>query len=69
MKGAVRKHGLMPKQDFPIGSVEKIAAYLYEYKIEEHNGFNRIGDRMETKTGRNQVLYLQKQAQLRILPT
>lgn len=39
LKGAVKKHGLMPKQDFPIGSVEKIAAYLYEYKIEEPQWF------------------------------
>ena len=39
MFGAVRKHGLMPKQVFPDGVVEKIAAFMYEYQIEEPEWF------------------------------
>ncbi|MEC5165311.1 cytochrome c553 [Flavobacterium sp. PL11] len=39
MYGAVKKHGLMPKQDFPKGSVEKIADFLYDYQIEEPSWF------------------------------
>jgi cytochrome c553 len=35
MYGAVKKHGLMPKQAFPEGSIEKIAAFMYDYQIEE----------------------------------
>jgi cytochrome c553 len=35
MYGAVKKHGLMPKQAFPDGSVEKIATFMFEYQIEE----------------------------------
>ena len=35
MRGAVNKHGLMPKQDFPKGSVEKIAQFMFDYQIEE----------------------------------
>lgn len=34
MYGAVRKHGLMPKQAFPDGSVEKIANFMFDYQIE-----------------------------------
>ncbi len=39
MKGAVKKHGLMPKQTFPKGSVEKIAAFMFDYKIDEPEWF------------------------------
>ncbi|CAM4056275.1 DUF3365 domain-containing protein [Flavobacterium antarcticum] len=39
LRGAVKKHGLMPKQDFPEGSVAKIAAYLFDYQIEEPTWF------------------------------
>lgn len=35
MYGAVKKHGLMPKQAFPEGSIEKIVAFMYDYQIEE----------------------------------
>ena len=37
--GAVRRFGVMPKQMFPEGSIEKIAEYLYNYKIEEPTWF------------------------------
>ncbi|MCL9808892.1 c-type heme family protein [Flavobacterium luminosum] len=39
MYGAVKKHGLMPKQVFPEGSVEKIADFMYEYQIEAPEWF------------------------------
>lgn len=39
MYGAVRKHGLMPKQVFPEGSVEKIANFIFDYKIDEPTWF------------------------------
>ena len=35
MPGAVKKFGLMPKQAFPEGSLEKIAHYMHDYLIEE----------------------------------
>lgn len=39
MYGAVRKHGLMPKQVFPNGSIEKIANFMFDYQIEEPEWF------------------------------
>lgn len=39
MKGAVKKHGLMPKQAFPKGSIEKIAEFMFDYQIEEPEWF------------------------------
>lgn len=39
MYGAVRKHGLMPKQAFPDGSVERIATFMFDYQIEEPEWF------------------------------
>ncbi|HRG18455.1 MAG TPA: DUF3365 domain-containing protein [Flavobacterium lutivivi] len=39
MYGALKKHGLMPKQVFPDGSIEKIAAFMFDYKIEEPSWF------------------------------
>lgn len=39
MRGAVSKHGLMPKQDFPKGSVKKIAEFMYDYQIAEPEWF------------------------------
>lgn len=39
MKGAVKTHGLMPKQAFPKGSLEKIAAFMFDYQIEEPEWF------------------------------
>ena len=41
MRGAVNKHGLMPKQDFPKGSVEKIAQFMFNYQIEEPEWFKK----------------------------
>lgn len=35
LQGAFNRFGLMPKQVFPDESVEKIAAYIYDYQIEE----------------------------------
>lgn len=37
--GAVRKHGLMPKQVFPEGSIEKIADFMFDYQIESPDWF------------------------------
>jgi cytochrome c553 len=39
MYGAVRKFGVMPKQTFPDSAVIKIAAYMFDYKIEEPSWF------------------------------
>lgn len=39
MPGAIGKFGLMPKQKFPDGAVEKIAEYMFEYQIEEPEWF------------------------------
>ncbi len=39
MYGAVKKHGLMPKQAFPVGSIEKIADFIFDYQIEEPEWF------------------------------
>ncbi|MGL2964754.1 c-type heme family protein [Flavobacterium sp. RSB2_4_14] len=39
MFGAVKKHGLMPKQVFPEESLDKIANYMFDYQIEEPEWF------------------------------
>ncbi|WP_324720828.1 Tll0287-like domain-containing protein [Salinimicrobium sp. HB62] len=39
MPGAIKKFGLMPYQEFPEGTVEKIAEYLYDYQVEEPEWF------------------------------
>ncbi len=39
LKGALKRFGLMPKQVFAEGSIEKIAAYMYDYQIEEPTWF------------------------------
>lgn len=39
MYGALKKHGLMPKQAFPEGSIEKIADFMFDYQIEEPKWF------------------------------
>lgn len=39
MFGAVRKFGVMPKQQFPEGVIEKIADYMFDYQIEEPDWF------------------------------
>ena len=37
--GAVRRFGVMPKQQFPEGVVEQIADYMYDHDIEEPDWF------------------------------
>lgn len=39
LNGAFKRFGLMPKQAFPEGSIEKIAAFMYDYQIEEPTWF------------------------------
>lgn len=39
MRGAVRRFGLMPSQNFMEDHLKKIAEYLYEYQIEEPSWF------------------------------
>lgn len=39
--GAVKRFGVMPKQIFPEGSVEKIADFMFDYKIEEPKWFKK----------------------------
>lgn len=39
LKGALKKFGLMPKQVFPKGSVQKIAHFMFDYQIEEPHWF------------------------------
>ncbi|WP_338358100.1 c-type heme family protein [Yeosuana marina] len=39
MYGAVKKFGVMPKQIFPKGTIEKIAAFMYDYQIDEPEWF------------------------------
>ena len=39
MYGAVQKFGVMPKQVFPDSTALKIAAFMYDYKIEEPSWF------------------------------
>lgn len=39
MRGAVRRFGLMPAQQFPQDEVRKIAEYMYDYQIEEPDWF------------------------------
>ncbi|MDX1754124.1 MAG: DUF3365 domain-containing protein [Salinimicrobium sediminis] len=39
MRGAINRFGLMPYQEFPDGTVEKIAEYIFEYQIEEPEWF------------------------------
>lgn len=39
MRGAVRRFGLMPAQQFPENEVRKIAEYMFDYHIEEPEWF------------------------------
>lgn len=39
MPGAVRRFGIMPKQQFPEETIEKIADYIYDNDIEEPEWF------------------------------
>ena len=50
MRGAVKKHGLMPKQDFPKGSLEKIAEFMFDYQIEEPKWFKAHWESHGNKT-------------------
>lgn len=54
MRGAVRRFGLMPTQQFPEEEIRKIAEYLYDYQIEEPDWFkehwmDRRGDSLYNK--------------------
>lgn len=57
--GAVRRFGVMPKQQFPEGVVEKIADYIFDYEIEEPawfkdhmkgNGFGKFSQKGKRMT-------------------
>ncbi len=39
LHGAVERFGVMPKQQFPADVVQKIAAFMYDYEIEEPTWF------------------------------
>jgi hypothetical protein len=39
LKGAFKRFGLMPKQVFPEGTIDKIASYMYDNQIEEPEWF------------------------------
>lgn len=41
MKGAVKKYGIMPYQNFTEEDIKKIANYLYNYQIEEPEWFKK----------------------------
>ncbi|REG87914.1 c-type heme family protein [Winogradskyella sediminis] len=41
MPGAVRRYGVMPKQYFPENTIAQIAAYMYDYEIEQPNWFKK----------------------------
>ncbi|MHA7831962.1 MAG: c-type heme family protein [Flagellimonas sp.] len=54
MRGAVRRFGLMPSQQFPEEEIQKIAEYIYDYQIEEPDWFkehwmDRRGDSLYNK--------------------
>ncbi len=54
MRGAVRRFGIMPTQQFPEDEVRKIAEYMYEFRIEEPEWFqdhwmDRRGDSLYNK--------------------
>lgn len=59
LKGAVNKHGLMPKQIFPDGVVEKIADFMFDYQIEEPAWFKdhweSHGNKKWTQSGKKYV--------------
>jgi cytochrome c551/c552 len=61
MRGAVRRFGLMPSQQFPEEEIQKIAEYIYDYQIEEPDWFKehwmeRRGDSMYNKGKKLTVL-------------
>tara|TARA_R110000744_G_scaffold169588_3_gene287504 strand:+ start:2419 stop:3423 length:1005 start_codon:yes stop_codon:yes gene_type:complete len=54
MRGAVRRFGLMPSQQFAEDEIRKIAEYIYDYQIEEPDWFkshwmDRRGDSLYNK--------------------
>lgn len=53
--GAVKKFGVMPKQQFPKGIVEKIADYMFDHDIEEPDWFQDHikGKGYGNRTGKN----------------
>jgi cytochrome c553 len=59
LKGAFKRFGLMPKQVFPAGSVQKIANFMYDYQIEEPSWFaahwQSKGNENWTQTGKKFV--------------
>ncbi len=40
LPGAINKFGVMPQQEFPPAALKEIAAYIYDYKIEEPEWFS-----------------------------
>lgn len=60
MYGALKKHGLMPKQAFLEGSIEKIADFMFDYQIEEPKWFKEHweghGNENWTQTGKKYVV-------------
>jgi nitrate reductase cytochrome c-type subunit len=66
--GAVRRFGVMPKQQFPEGVLEKIAEYIYDYEIEEpewfkdhmkENGFGKFSQNGKKMTQSNMLKTLE----------
>lgn len=54
MRGAIRRFGIMPTQQFPEDEVRKIAEYIYDFEIEEPEWFkdhwmDRRGDTLYNK--------------------
>ncbi len=56
LRGAFNRFGLMPKQSFPEGSVEKIAEFMFDYQIEAPDWFTEHwrskGNENWTQSGR-----------------
>ena len=50
MRGAVRKFNVMPFQEFNKEEVEKIAEYVYDYKIEEPSWFKEHWEERKGKS-------------------
>lgn len=56
LKESVTKYGLMPRQQFPEGLVEQIAAYLYDYQVEAPKWFTFPTGKTYQQTGKNNPL-------------
>ena len=50
LKVDLKRFGLMPKQAFPEGSVEKIADFMFDYQIEEPSWFKAYWESQVKKT-------------------